>query len=97
MDSGANRSDDLIQRLLADAHAQVDQSNERDMMGGQGVAYGRLAAVRVPTQQTVRRKPHTGQSFDTVRDLKMRRRHLEDIGSSMSVENVFGASEKLGE
>ena len=29
MDSGANRSDDVIQRLLADGHARVDQSNER--------------------------------------------------------------------
>ena len=97
MDSGAYRSDDLIQRLLTDGHAQVDQSNERKLMGGQGVADGRLAAVRVPTQQTVRSKPHTSQMFKPVHDLQMCGRHLEDVGSSVSIENLVRPPEKFGE
>ena len=96
VDSGANRSDDLIQRLPADGHAQVDQSNERELMGRQRIAYGYIAAVRVPTRQTVRRKPHASQIFNTVRDLQMCRRHLEYIGSSVSVENLIRPPEKFG-
>ena len=66
-------------------------------MGRQGIAYGRLATVRVPAQQTVRRKPHTSQTFYTVRNLKMCRRHLENIGASVSVENFIRPPEKFGE
>ena len=58
---------------------------------------GVLQQSRVPTQQTVRCKPHASQMFNTVREFQMCRRHLEDIGSSVSVENLIRPPEKFGE
>ena len=54
-------------------HERVDQANERDLAGSQGIADGRLAAVHVPSVQAVYKGYKVGRVESTEFDPDIRK------------------------
>jgi len=74
----------------------VDQSNERYFTRGPGIAYGRPAAGRIPAERTFRCQAQAGDMFFTMGEQQVCGRYLEDISTTVFIENSTVSREKVG-